>query len=152
MPDFDKVKLAAENHWRDFRRWMLDVAKHRGIAVADIDSLCMGRVWTGRQASQNGLVDEVGGQYEAVEVAKQLAGVAADEEVTLWHLPEEQDLLQMLIGGDDTATNTATNNASNAATEALSWSLYRHLQREAATSVELIAAPRMWLVDPALMP
>jgi len=140
----EEWELYTDNHWRDFRRWMLDVAEHRGIAVTEIDSLCMGRVWTGQQASRNGLVDEVGGQYEAVEVAKQLGGVAADEEVTLWHLPEKQDLLQMLIGGEDAA--------AEAAIEALRWSFYRHLQREAAVSVELIAAPRMWIVDPALMP
>ncbi|HYN84856.1 MAG TPA: signal peptide peptidase SppA [Pyrinomonadaceae bacterium] len=57
------------------------VAKGRGKDVEYIDSVAQGRVWTGAQAKERGLVDEFGGLDRAVEVAKELAGIPADKSV-----------------------------------------------------------------------
>ena len=43
--------------------------------------LAQGRVWTGRQAKENGLVDELGGLDRAVAVAKERAKIPADSDV-----------------------------------------------------------------------
>ena len=118
---------------------MNDVAMNRGIAPADIDSLSMGRIFTGRQAVGNKLVDALGGQYEAVELAKAEAGLAVNETVTLWHLPETQDLLTSLTGGDEEATR------------AMSWSLYRSLRQEATLSLEVLNSDRIQLIDPIFL-
>ncbi len=40
--------------------------------------IAKGRVWTGAQAKDLGLVDELGGFYEAVAKAKQLAGITGE--------------------------------------------------------------------------
>ncbi len=130
----------ADNHWKGFRRWMDDVALRRGIAAADIDSLCMGRVWTGRQALANGLVDALGDQHDAVQLAKTEAGLDPDEKVTLWHLPEEQGLLAGLMGGDE------------AAAQAVNWGVYRQLQRQAATVQQYLGGSEMMVMDPVFMP
>ena len=40
----------------------------------------------------------------------------------------------------------------DAATEAVHWSVYRRMHREVATSLDLIAPQRIWMIDPAFMP
>ena len=149
----EEAELYARNHWQDFRNWMNDVAAHRGIAAADIDSLCMGRVWTGRQAVANKLIDATGGQYEAVALAKAEAGLAAEEKVTLWHLPESQDLLASVFGGGEDEMSVAVR-----ASRGLKWALYRELRQEAATTIRQAGVAdggyqgAMWVIDPALRP
>jgi protease-4 len=57
------------------------VAKGRGKDQPYIDSIGQGRVWTGKQGKENGLVDEYGGLDKAIEIAKQLANIPADKSV-----------------------------------------------------------------------
>lgn len=57
------------------------VAKGRARDQLYIDSIGQGRVWTGRQGKDNGLVDEYGGLDKAIELAKQLANIPADKGV-----------------------------------------------------------------------
>ncbi len=52
------------------------VADGRHLPVARVQEIAKGRVWTGEQAAQLGLVDQVGGFYDAVDKAKALAGLA----------------------------------------------------------------------------
>ena len=58
-------------------------AAARHMTPEKVDEIAQGRVWTGAQAEQIGLVDELGGLYKAVDLAKQRARIAADEEVEL---------------------------------------------------------------------
>src|ERR1700761_7589255 len=52
------------------------VADGRHLTVDRVREIAKGRVWTGEQAAQLGLVDQVGGFYDAVDKAKALAGLA----------------------------------------------------------------------------
>jgi protease-4 len=52
------------------------VAEGRRLPPARVREIARGRVWTGAQAKQLGLVDEVGGFYQAVDKAKALAGLS----------------------------------------------------------------------------
>ena len=54
------------------------VATGRHLTPARVREIARGRVWTGAQAKDLGLVDEVGGFYEAVDKAKALAGISGD--------------------------------------------------------------------------
>ena len=81
------------------------VAKGRSKDNAYIDSVGQGRVWTGSQGKEKGLVDEFGGLDRAVEVAKQLANIPADKGVQRVILPYPTTLLQELMNLDD---NTST--------------------------------------------
>ncbi|MCF7825996.1 MAG: signal peptide peptidase SppA [Candidatus Marinimicrobia bacterium] len=49
--------------------------------VDALDSLALGRVWTGLDAKKYGLIDEVGGYYDAIELAKKAAGIEGDVEI-----------------------------------------------------------------------
>ncbi len=53
------------------------VSESRGMTREQVDELGGGRVWTGRQALENGLVDEIGGLQAAIAKARQLAGLSS---------------------------------------------------------------------------
>ena len=58
--------------------------------------LAQGRVWTGRQARQNGLVDDLGGLDRAIAVAKERAKIAADSEVEIVVYPPRKSFYEIL--------------------------------------------------------
>ncbi len=57
------------------------VAQGRDLSTEQVDAVARGRVWTGADAAERGLVDELGGLRTAVRRAKVLAGLDADTEV-----------------------------------------------------------------------
>jgi protease-4 len=77
------------------------VARGRGRDVEYIDSIAQGRVWTGAQARERGLVDEFGGLDKAVEIAKGLANIPADKGVRRVVFPAPRTFLQRWMGGGD---------------------------------------------------
>lgn len=64
----------------------------------EVLKLAGGRVWTGRQAQQNGLVDALGTLADAVADAKAQAGLPADEEVELLLKPSPANFLDQMLG------------------------------------------------------
>ena len=78
------VEAEADLFYNDF---VGRVARARGMSVADVDAVARGRVWTGADAYEHGLVDELGGLRTAVRRAKMLAGLDADAEVRLMSFP-----------------------------------------------------------------
>ena len=78
------VEAEADLFYDDFVR---RVAEARGMSVTDVDEVARGRVWTGADALERGLVDELGGLRVAVRRAKLLAGLDADTEVRLVGYP-----------------------------------------------------------------
>lgn len=73
--------------YRDFTEL---VAEGRQLDLDHVHSVAKGRVWTGTQAKEKGLVDELGGLETAVSLAKQAAGIAADEPVSLVGFPKKK--------------------------------------------------------------
>ena len=82
------------------------VAKGRNKDTQFIDSVGQGRVWTGAQAKDRGLVDDFGGLDKAIEVAKQLAKIPADKGVERVILPYPTTFLQELLSGGNDNSNT----------------------------------------------
>jgi protease IV len=56
-------------------------AEGRNMTLADLKSVASGRVWTGTQAKENGLVDVLGGLQTAIDIAASKAGVEDDFKV-----------------------------------------------------------------------
>jgi protease-4 len=54
------------------------VARHRERSVDEIESAAQGRVWTGSDALDRGLIDKLGGLPEAIQSAAELAGLEED--------------------------------------------------------------------------
>lgn len=71
-------------------------AAARQMPPERVDEVAQGRVWTGEQARQIGLVDEIGGLYKAIDIAKQRARIAADEEVQLVVYPPRRSFYEVL--------------------------------------------------------
>ncbi|MGH9715360.1 MAG: signal peptide peptidase SppA [Candidatus Acidiferrales bacterium] len=77
------------------------VAADRHMSVAAIDKIAKGRVWSGAQAKQLGLVDYLGGVDRAIAVAKQLANIPARQSVSILRLPRSRSLLDQLLNWEE---------------------------------------------------
>ncbi len=83
-----------------YRRFIDLVASARGVSAQAIDEVARGRVWSGSQAMDRQLVDEMGGLVEAIDKARSLAGLDADAGVT-WLERELSSMERFLAGMDD---------------------------------------------------
>ena len=72
------------------------VAEGRNMTRELVEELARGRVWTGKDALDNGLVDEIGDLEYAVAHAAQLAGIETDE-VKRVALPEARDPFEAFV-------------------------------------------------------
>ncbi len=82
-----------------YGRFTDTVARGRGLTAERVDELGRGHVYTGAQAKALGLVDEIGGITDAIELAKVRAGLAADARVRIIELPRSSPgLLGALTG------------------------------------------------------
>ena len=81
-----------------YAKFVNDVAKGRGMNPDSIGAIAQGRVWSGRAALQNGLVDGIGGLAVAIRAARDAAGIPADEEVEFRVLPTGGGLLEKFVG------------------------------------------------------
>lgn len=73
---------------RIYRTFLGVVAKSRGMTPDQVDPIAAGRVWTGRQALERRLVDEMGGLDAGVKKARSLGGLADDAPVREVHPPK----------------------------------------------------------------
>jgi protease-4 len=79
-----QVEAEADLFYTDF---VERVADGRNLSVDAVDAVARGRVWTGADALEHGLVDELGGLRAAVRKAKVLAGIDEDDKVRLVGYP-----------------------------------------------------------------
>ena len=100
--DFDDAqwKRIIAHHNESVDQWLTDISEARKIPLEELRSYSEGRVWTGRQAKERHLIDEVGGFSRAIELAKESAGIPADEDVTLDYFPKKRGLYSLLMSGD----------------------------------------------------
>jgi protease-4 len=107
------------------------VARGRNRDVEYVDSIGQGRVWTGAQGREKGLVDEFGGLDRAVQVAKQLANIPADKGVRQVVYPYPRSFFGDLFGDDDDHESSITAQQQRAAFEALPEDMRRALRYSA---------------------
>ena len=95
-----KFQEFLQSTYQDF---ITKVGKGRNKDAAYIDSIGQGRVWTGSQGKDRGLVDEYGGLDKAIEIAKQLANIPGDHSIQRVVLPQPPTFLEQLMnaGNDD---------------------------------------------------
>ncbi|MDO8901252.1 MAG: signal peptide peptidase SppA [Phenylobacterium sp.] len=93
---FTPVQQAAFSAMMDnvYDEFIVRVARGRNLSPQRVDEIARGRVWTGAQAQSLGLVDELGGFYQAVDKAKTLAGL--EGEVRLRRMTPQATPLQAL--------------------------------------------------------
>jgi protease IV len=86
-------------YWNQFLPKVAEGRKFQNVEA--VHEVARGRVWTGAQAKEKGLVDEFGGLDRAVEVAKELAKIPADKGVRRVVYPAPRTFFQQLFGGGD---------------------------------------------------
>jgi protease-4 len=74
MPE-DFYAVTKEGVERVYETFVSKVAQGRNMTFEQVDSIAQGRVWTGKEALDKGLVDELGSLDDAVRVAADMAGI-----------------------------------------------------------------------------
>jgi protease-4 len=77
----EERRLVRASIERSYEVFLQRVADARGCSPREVDAVGGGRVWTGRQALERGLVDELGGLDRAIAEARRLAGLRDDAPV-----------------------------------------------------------------------
>lgn len=90
--EFDHIQASVEDIYDTFTT---RVAEGRGISKPQVDSIGQGRVWSGSEALEINLVDELGGLDEAVAYAAKKAGTTSYKRV---ELPKQQNPFDDLFG------------------------------------------------------
>jgi protease IV len=91
-----EVKKLQEQLQSFYDQFVEKAAASRHSTPEKIDAIAQGRVWTGRQGKQNGLVDDLGGLDRAVSIAKQRAKIAADADVELIVYPPRKSFYELV--------------------------------------------------------
>ncbi|HLW77203.1 MAG TPA: signal peptide peptidase SppA, partial [Bryobacteraceae bacterium] len=100
LNDEERAKLRTELEGF-YRRFVERVAAGRKRPYDQIEPLAQGRAWTGEQAKQNGLVDDLGGIDLAIDLIKQRAKIGASDKVTLVAYPPKQTIWDVLFSRSD---------------------------------------------------
>jgi protease-4 len=80
-----------------YERFLGRVAEGRGMSASAVDEVARGRVWTGAQALEVGLVDRLGGIPEAVLAAKEKLDLDPGADVLLVQYPPPKPLAQQFV-------------------------------------------------------
>jgi len=82
-----------------FAQFVDAVAQGRGLAPEVVRSLADGRVYSGRQAQELGLVDRLGGFWDAVALAAELGGIEGEPQLD-YRRKHHKGLLRWVLGDD----------------------------------------------------
>lgn len=102
-----EVKAALK---RGYDRFLNIVAEGRGKTYDEVHEIARGRVWSGEDALERGLVDEIGTFTDAIRKAKELAGIDADVTPRLVYYPRRptgMEALEQLFGASAEGADAA---------------------------------------------
>jgi len=112
----EELKKLQEQLQAFYDQFVEKAADSRHSTPEQIDALAQGRVWTGRQAKQNHLVDELGGLDRAIAIAKQRAKIPSENDVELVIYPPRKSFYELVSdqfsGSSESATVGAWLNAN----------------------------------------
>lgn len=82
---------------RFYERFLEKVGDGRNLLRDEVHEVAQGRVWTGRQAVELGLVDDLGGFRRALDSAKRMIGLDPSEKVKVITLGEEMSFFERML-------------------------------------------------------
>jgi protease-4 len=92
----EETKKLHEHLQAFYDQFIEKVAESRHTQPEKIDAIAQGRVWTGHQAKENGLVDELGGLDRAIAIAKERAKIPASSDVEIVSYPPRKSFYELL--------------------------------------------------------
>jgi len=99
----ERLQAMMKGMYHDFCK---GVADGRHLTVERVNEIGRGRVWTGAQGKEIGLVDELGGLTRAIGVARKLSDIPSDAKVQVIYYPREQTWLETLMTSEEKPTST----------------------------------------------
>ena len=94
----DERQMFQAMTYRVHNLFLRRAAEGRGMTIEEVDKIAGGRVWTGNQAKQHGLVDELGGIARAIELAAEMADLG--ENFRVYEFPRMRSPLEELFNRD----------------------------------------------------
>lgn len=98
--EYKRFDNMMENTYQTF---LSHVSEDRHMTMEEARAVAEGRVWTGRQAKEKGLVDTLGGLETAMALAKEAAKLPADADIPVERFPQPRSpfviLMSMLMDG-----------------------------------------------------
>jgi protease-4 len=91
--------------WQRFESWLDRIyadftnktAEGRKLPLPKVLEVAKGRIWTGEDAKNLGLVDELGGFDQAIKLAKKAANIPESEEINIQRFPRRKSFLESLL-------------------------------------------------------
>jgi protease-4 len=87
MTDYERQMMQA-NIEEGYNTFVSHVAEGRKMTYAQVDSIGQGRVWSGENAKEIGLIDDFGGLKDAIALAAEIEGLEEYRTVSLPSLPD----------------------------------------------------------------
>ena len=94
---------------RIYEDFTLKVSEAREIPLEKMNLLARGRVWSGADAVQNGLVDEIGGINQALGLAKKMADIKENEKCAILYYPKAKTLQEKIMEVIQSSPSVAAN-------------------------------------------
>jgi protease-4 len=91
----ERAKMDEQMH-ATYDQFVARVAEGRRLKPEQVDAIGRGRVWTGHQAKERGLVDEIGGLDRAIDLAKAKAQIAPTSSVHLVVYPPRRTFFDLI--------------------------------------------------------
>jgi protease-4 len=121
------------------------VSQGRHIPVARVREIANGRVWTGAQAKSLGLVDSLGGFYDAVARAKALGGIKGDAKLVGYgEGGSSWEALRRMIGASITSARVVSGGADLMASPAAATLSRRLVEARLRGAGADVLAPTPW--------
>lgn len=96
-----------------YKSFVTKAAEARGKTYEEMNEVAQGRVWTGRQALERGMIDHIGGISKAIEVAKDKANISDEQFVRIERIAESS-LFARILGIDGNEVRSAQSFGVNA--------------------------------------
>lgn len=125
MSEFDQAVILKQIESIYFT-FIQRVADGRNMSSTEVDSLGQGRIWSGLDALENGLVDELGGIYDAIDFAAEEAGLS---EYSVVELPKQKDFIEELISDITEQSSVKEKIMMELGVFAPMYEAYMHLQK-----------------------
>jgi protease-4 len=113
--DYNKTEWARFESWlnRVYEDFTSKVADGRKLPKEKVLEIAKGRIWTGADAKELGLVDELGGFDTALKLTKKAIGVSESDEVKIVVFPHRKRPIELLLAraGADSSENEAATRA-----------------------------------------
>jgi protease-4 len=115
----EREKMVQQTNSIYFDNFVPKVSQGRRKTAEEVNTLGQGRVWTGTQAKERGLIDEFGGLEKAISIAKQLANLPAEKDVRRIVLPEPKPFYEAFFNNENSSESAKSEQAQAALLDAM---------------------------------